>query len=79
MTDMSDGQRKAIRAALGKFVGVKIELQRGEQSVQVVPYLAADPSKKGAAVTVIYGDSQHSALERGLGASIQAMLAEAKA
>ena len=72
--DMTDHQKAAGRRALQLFPSIKIDIVRGAESADLTPYLTANPSERGAPVTVVYGGSSASQIEKDLVNSCRILL-----
>ena len=72
--DMTDQQKTAGRRALSRFPEIKIDIVRGAESSDLIPYLMANPSDRGAPVNVVYGGTPPSQIEKELVNSCRILL-----
>lgn len=64
--DMTDQQKAAGRRVLSRFPNVKLDITRGLEAAELTPYLIANPSERGAPVTVVYGGTSAMTIDKEL-------------
>lgn len=70
---MSNQQRVAARRAMNRYPTLKPDLVEGETADEITPYVIADPTRRGATVSVYYGE-EPSSIEQRLIAACQELL-----
>ena len=54
---MSDNQKKAARAILGRYPTLKVALERDGETTRLIPYRASNSTARGVAVSVIHNST----------------------
>lgn len=72
--DMTDQQKAAGRRVLSRFPTVKLDISRGTESAELIPYLVANPAERGAPVTVVYGGTSTMTIDKELNTSCRILV-----
>lgn len=75
MKDATNDQRTAARGVMREFPALKLDLVRGDGQMTLTPY-RIETEARGAPVTVIYGSTLESDIQRKLKQSCASLMAE---